>query len=364
VSNTRQPKAASAPKELGKPLNPGVQVTRVRFSPDGKLLAAACFDGTVMRWDMTGKEPAELPAITGHNGWVTSLAFTNVPRGVDRPRDTVLFSVDSWSRLAASDVSVKEPRRLWTVNEAHDGWTRAVALSSDKALVATCGKDGFVHFWSAGGGKPDVVWKIGSDVLSLAFHPDTHMIYAGDLFGVVREFNFVSGKPGRTFEAKELYKLDRIQDVGGVKCLLVSGDGKTLFAGGAEPKTGGFVQCVPLLVAIDIASGKRVSQWKGANDNEGYVTDLAWHKDGFVIFTTSGQPGQGKFHIWKPGDEKTLFSGGKHPNCHSVAQNPDGTVIAVSATNANSSGNGRVKGAGGEYPANTSPIQLWSLPGK
>jgi WD40 repeat protein len=150
--------------------------------------------------------------------------------------------------------------------------------------------------------------------------------------------------------------------VGGVKCLMPSGDGKTLFVAGAEPKTGGFVQCTPLLIAFDLASGKRLSQYKGATDAEGYVTDLAWHKDGFVIFTTSGQPGQGKFHIWKPGDAKTLFTGGKLPNCHSVAVHPDGDKIAVSATNANSSGNGRVKGKGGEYPQNSSPIQLWSLP--
>jgi hypothetical protein len=168
----------------------------------------------------------------------------------------------------------------------------------------------------------------------------------------------------RILEVKELYKLDRIQDVGGVKCLLASGDGKAVFAAGAEPKTGGFVQCTPLIVAFDIASGKRLSQWKGTNDNEGYVTDLAWHKEGFMVFTTSGQPGQGKFHLWKPGDAKTIFTGGKHPNCHSVALHPDGEQIAVSATNANSSGNGRVKGKGGEYPQNNSPIQLWKLPGE
>ncbi|MFM8273227.1 MAG: hypothetical protein ACKODX_13005, partial [Gemmata sp.] len=101
---------------------------------------------------------------------------------------------------------------------------------------------------------------------------------------------------------------------------------------------------------------------KGATDNEGYVTDMAWHPDGFVIFTTSGQPGQGKFHLWKPGAATTQFSGGKLPNCHSVALHPDGATVAVSATNANSSGNGRVKGTGGDYPENTSPIQVWTLP--
>ena len=95
-----------------------------------------------------------------------------------------------------------------------------------------------------------------ADLLSLAVAPDKGTLFSGDLFGVVREFEIPSGKVTRTLEVKEFYKLDRIQDVGGVKCLLVSGDGKTLFAGGAEPKTGGFVQAVPLLVAFDLATGK------------------------------------------------------------------------------------------------------------
>ena len=57
MSMSLQPKAAKAPKELGKPFNPGVQVNRIRFSPDGKLLSAACFDGRVRHWVVTGKEP-------------------------------------------------------------------------------------------------------------------------------------------------------------------------------------------------------------------------------------------------------------------------------------------------------------------
>ena len=100
---------------------------------------------------------------------------------------------------------------------------------------------------------------------------------------------------------------------------------------GREPKTGGFVQCIPLLIAFDRATGKRLSQWKGANDNEGYVTDLAWHPDGYVIGTTSGQPGQGKLFFWKPGDAPPFFVSAKMPNCHSVARPPDGDRLAVSA---------------------------------
>src|SRR5687768_17482518 len=97
-----QPKAkaktdATKPAELGKPVNPPAQVTRVRFSPDGKLLAAAGTDGHVRRWDVSGKEPAELPPLAGHNGWVTGLAFA-----ADK-----LFTADSWGRLSAWDLAGK-----------------------------------------------------------------------------------------------------------------------------------------------------------------------------------------------------------------------------------------------------------------
>jgi WD40 repeat protein len=344
----KTPADPNAPKELGKPLAVPVQVNRLRFSPDGKTLAAACFDGTVRRWDVTGKEPAELPPLTGHNGWVTGLAFGS----------EALFTSDSWGRLSAWDAAGKP---LWTVEAAHDGWLRMIAVSPDGATLATCGKDGFVRLWDARAGKKAGEIAATADTLSLAFAPDGKSVLAGDLFGVVREYD-PTGKVLRTFEAKELYKLDRIQDVGGVRCLLLDPDGKTLFVGGAEPKTGGFVQCTPLLIAFDRATGKRLSQWKGANDNEGYVTDLAWHPNGSVVGTTSGQPGQGKLFFWKPGAAAPSFVAAK-PNCHSVAVSSDGTRVAVAMTNANSAGNGRVKGKGGDYPNNSSPIQMWKVGG-
>jgi WD40 repeat protein len=345
-----QPKAAAnAPKEVGKPVAVPVQASRVRYSPDGKVLAVACFDAKARRYDVTGAEPKELPALGEHNGWLSTLAF-----GAER-----LFTADSWGRLSAWDGA----KRAWSVEAAHDGWLRALAVTPDKAVVVSCGKDGYVRQWAAASGKRDIEWKLGADLLSLAMGPaGSSCLYVGDLFGTIRELNFASGKPARTLEVKEFYKLDRIQDVGGVKCLALSHDGKTLFAGGAEPKGGGFVECTPLLVAFDLASGKRTSQWKGANPAEGFVTDLAPHADGRVLFTTSGQPGQGKLHVWKPGDAATSFSGGKLPNCHSVALHPNGELAAVSATNANSSGNGRVKGTGGDYPNNASPVQLWTVP--
>jgi WD40 repeat protein len=293
----------------------------------------------VRRYDISGKEPVERPARKGHNGWVTSLAVT---------ADDVV-TADSWGCLRTSK---------WTVDAAHDGWIRDVSVNGSK--VATCGKDGFVRIWTDGKKVAEIDAK--ADVLSVLFAPDGKSVFAGDLFGVVREFEVPAGKVLRTFDAKELYKLDRIQDVGGAKVLLLDAAGKTLFVGGAIPSGGGFVECTPLLLAFDRDTGKRLSQWKGDNNKDGYVTDLAWHPDAYVVGTTSGQPGQGKLFFWKPGDAAPFFVSAKMQNCHSVSVHPSGDRLAVSGTNANSSGNGRVKGKDGDYPANVSPIQMWQLP--
>src|SRR5262249_13149265 len=155
-----------------------------------------------------------------------------------------------WGRLTAWDV---DGTRRWSVEGVHDGWVRDVALSPDTAVVATCGRDGYVRLWAAATGKRDIEWNVGADVFCLAVNRERLTLVAGDLFGMVREFHYASGKPGRTFEATELYKLDRIQDVGGVRCLLFDPEGKTLFVAGAIPSTGGFVQCTPLVIAFDFA---------------------------------------------------------------------------------------------------------------
>jgi WD40 repeat protein len=338
------------PAELGKPLAPPCQVTRIRFNTDGKFLAAAGTDGKVYRWDATGKEPVELPPIIGHNGWVTGLAFAG----------NALFSTDSWGRLTGSDVFAKGPQ-LWTVETAHDGWARAVDLSPVNSPLATCGKDGSVRLWQRETGMKLGEFAVGADTLAIAFAPDGKTLSTGDLFGTVREHDLPGGKVLRTFEAKEIYKLDRIQDVGGVRCLLFDPDGKTLLVAGAVPSTGGFVQCTPLIVAFDRATGKRLWHWKGSSDAEGFVTDLAWHPAGYIVGSTSGQPGQGKLFFLKPGEAQPFFVAPK-PNVHSVAVHPDGTRVAAALTNANSNGNGRVKGKNGDYPANVSPIQLWQIP--
>src|SRR5207302_1342432 len=116
--------------------------------------------------------------------------------------------------------------------------------------------------------------------------------------------------------------------------------GATLVAAGGEPKGGGFVQGTPVLRFFDWATGKPKNTVKIGADSDGYVLDLSWHTDGFVMAVTSGQPGTGKLLCLQPEDAAPFFIVPK-PNCHALAVHPNGHRLLVAATNGNSSGNGR-----------------------
>ena len=92
------------------------------------------------------------------------------------------------------------------------------------------------------------------------------------------------------------------------------------------------------------------------------MTDLVWHPAGFLMLTTSGQPGNGKLIFRRLTDDAAFFETTKLPNCHSIALHPSLHKLAVIATNAGSSGNGRSLAKDGTYPGNFSPIHVWTLP--
>ena len=221
---------------------------------------------------------------------------------------------------------------------------------------------GGLRCWSAADGKKQAEPIHTEDLYCLAFHPDGRAVVAGDLKGVVTHWDSASGKAVRTFEARALYFFARLQDVGGVRRLAFDRAGATLACAGGQPKSGGFVQATPLIVCFDWQTGQRKHTLKFGTENDGYVYDLHFHPDGFVMAVTSGQPGQGKLFFQRPEDAQPFFLTPKIPNCHALAVHPNGTRLAVAATNANSAGNGRVLGKDKEYPGNFSPIYLWDLP--
>ncbi len=340
------------PKEV-KALKCDRQLCSLRFSPCGKVLAGGTHEGTVRRWDATADALPELPPLGGHGGWVQALAF--------HPDGRRLFAADSWGRLRSWPFADKEPQPLWEVESAHDGWVRGLAISPDGKALATCGRDGNVCLWSDDGKK---LWALGhgEDLYAVAFHPAGKSLVSGDFKGVVRQWGLESGKVERQLDAGSLYRLDRLQDVGGVRRLAFDERGQTLACAGTHPKNGANVQGTPAVVLFDWESGKAAHTLTVGNDGDGYVYDLHLHAGGFVMAVSSGNPGVGKLFFHRPGDKEPFFLATKMANCQALAVRPDGRRLVVAATNAGSNGNGRQIGKNKDYPGNWSPLHVWDLP--
>ncbi|MFN4261262.1 MAG: WD40 repeat domain-containing protein [Gemmataceae bacterium] len=340
------------PKQV-KVINADRQMGTLRFSPCGKLLAAGGHDGAIHRWDASSDDLAALPPLTGHGGWVQNLVF--------HPDGQRLISADSWGQLRCWSVADKEPKTLWSVPNAHDGWIHGLALSVDGRYIVTGGNDRVVRVWTADGQKQQEWPGHEQDILSVAVHPDGQSVVSGDLYGVVKRWDLASGKVVRELDAKILYALSRLQDVGGARRLTFDAKGTTLACAGLIPKNGGNVQGKPTILLFDWQSGKLAHTLTNFADGDGYVYDVYFHPAGFIMAVTSGNPGTGKFFFQRPSDAQPFFIMTKMANCHALAVHPNGQRLAIAATNTGSAGNGRQL-KDGEYPGNFSPIFIWDMP--
>lgn len=329
------------------------QLGIVRYSPSGKLLVAGGLDGTLRRWTTEG-ECVELPKQSGFGGWVTSLAF--------HPEGATLFVGDSWGGLSAWTDLEGEPRKLWQIESAHDGWIRGVAVSADGQEIATAGSDRRVRLSSTSDGALVREFRgHADDIYSVTYAPDGELIVSGDLKGNILAWRRESGELVRKFDGSVFYQLSRLQDVGGVRRLIFDPTGKQLAAAGMTPKNGGSVQGKPTIVLYDFASGEKQHTFNVGTDSDGFFHDCVYHPRGLLIAVTSGNPGTGKVVCGLPSSDPPYFVYTKLANCHSLALHPDGASFIVASTNTGSNGNGRPLKEG-EYKGNFSPLTRFDLP--
>lgn len=350
-----------------KTIDVAPQLVSARFTPCGKYLLGASYDGRVRRWDVTQDDVPERAAVEGHGGWTTTLACA--------ASGEWLYSGDSWGQLRCTSYGAEQPEPKWKVLDAHDGWLRDIAVSGDGQRIATCGIDKRVRVWSAADGAKQLEFAIGDgpafvprngsldgDVACLRFTADGKSLIVADLKGQITFWELDGLKKVRQFDAGVLFKLDRLQDVGGVRCLAVDAESKWLAVGGTAPKNGGSVTGTPTALVFDFASGELKHTFGFGQPNDCFVSDLAFHARGFLLATTCGTPGSGQLIVQKLDEKEPLFLTKKMVNCQSVAAHPDGQRLAVVATNAGSNGNGRPLTKDGAYVTNKSPIFLWKFP--
>ena len=348
------------------------QLFRIRFTPCGSVLCGAAMDGRVKRWRLVeppeatatdSAKPANKKGESGHQlveqmpwegfaGWVQAFAM--------HPSEGISVAGDSFGKLSCADLTGEKPVDQWSIFPAHDGWIRALAYDPSGTRIFSSGRDGVLKGWDASTGKPLGECSIAEDLYAIAISPDGAHIAVADARARVHLIDAKTLVRSATFPVDEMFLLARMQEVGGIRFLQFSPDGKRVFAAGSKPASGGFVEALPRIIPISVADGALSESWKISAGKDGFVLDMQTHPSGAHIIAVSGQPGTGRVAIFGPESTEPSHADTTPPNCQSVAVHPSGKYVITAATS-RSGGNGKSLSPDGKYLRNTSPLHLFSL---
>lgn len=239
-------------------------ITALAFSRDGKTLAGASGAGAVIRWQVAQRKEIEtLKADPG--ALFTSVAFA--PDG-----QVVAVAAGGHQGVDATSHQVTVARwdlakgnHLVTVRLGNREPATQAALSPDTATVATAHADGTIAFWDAATGKElaPVQARLTS-VQSLVFSQDSKWIAAGNANGTVALWAAPGGEIISTFPGQE----------SAVTALAFAPEGTLLGAGHADGK-------------MEVWKIPNVQLWFSFSGHVAPITSLAFALDGKTLVSGS-----------------------------------------------------------------------------
>jgi WD40 repeat protein len=295
-------------------------LTGCRFDPSGKYVFAFAQDYNVWRFEIA----------TGNK---------------------VAYPVESWGRGIAFDVTGKfvitatyDGRLVWwpvegdklepvrTV-EAHKGWIRAIAVSS-QGVLASVGNDLAVRLWDQEGKKIREMTGHESQIYNVAFHPSGEHLATGDLMANLIHWETATGKQARTWKAESLQKFDKtfVATIGGFRGMTFSPDGRFVACSGITNVTNAFAGVGnPSVVVFDWETGKQQIEHLSKAKVQGVAWGVVIHPDGTRIAATGGSGGFLLF--FKPDEANEMHSLKLKDNARDLDLSPDHLHLAAAHFN-------------------------------
>ncbi|MEN9517461.1 MAG: hypothetical protein RLZZ381_49 [Cyanobacteriota bacterium] len=240
---------------------PGQQTTisQIKYSPDGKIIAAATWDKTIQLWNaQTGKL---INTLKGHQDGVNSITFS--PNGQFLISGSEDKTINIWNIAQA---------KLIKTLTGHTDSIKAVTVSPDGKLIASAGYDNIIKLWTIKGELLQTIEAHNLAITSLIFSADSKFLASGSWDNTVKIWSIKD--TGKSNDL--LHTLAGHQD--GVTTISLNSDG-TVLASGSGDRT---------IKLWNIKTGELIKTLRGHTSQ---INSLAFSRDDRSIISGESQQG-------------------------------------------------------------------------